>query len=96
MAPRERDEAGTARPRRGRAGAGVDAFNERAREAWRSVSSDAVRAEAEAARAAFRATVAALPPGALDPADAMAAFIVRANGAAHYDEHRDDSAPRVA
>lgn len=70
----------------------IDAFNAQVHAAAAGQSWAHVLAEASAARAAFREAVEQLPHEALAAHDGLGAFIVDANGAAHYREHQDDFA----
>lgn len=69
-----------------------DAFNADVRARAAGQSWAAVSAEAEAARAALRATVERLPQSALESHDALGAFLVESNGVEHYAEHLGDFA----
>ncbi len=71
-----------------------DAFNARVYEATEAQGWDEVRAEAEAARAAFLEAVGAAPQALLEAGDGLGAYIVGANGSFHYEEHMADFAPR--
>lgn len=74
--------------------AAAAAFNARVHEAAETQGWGDVRAEAEAARAAFLDAVEAVPQSLLEAGDGLGAYIVGANGSFHYEEHMADFWPR--
>jgi hypothetical protein len=72
----------------------ADEFNARVRQETAGRAWDEVRAEAEAARAAYLVAVEAASDETLRARDGLGAFIVGANGSWHYEEHLEDFAAR--
>ncbi len=70
------------------------AFSAEAREGVAGRDDHELHAEAEDARGAFPAAVAALSVDALEAHHGLGEFIVEANGAHHYQEHLADFAVR--